>query len=119
MLIEYLNIAASSAVGGLGGAGTWALVQGPGLGWGALWLAAPWVDRRPRYEKGSVPHRLVAGMETASAPRPAPPFRETGRKGPSQRLVEIIVAGYRPQQAAGDAWCGILGMRRFSPIGEF
>ena len=49
------------------------------------------------------------------APRPPPP----GRKGPSQRLVRDHRCWLQPQQAAGDAWCGILGMRRFSPIGEF
>ena len=49
---------------------------------------------------------------------PAPHSGRPGERDPAS-LVEIIVAGYRPQQAAGDAWCGMVGMRRFSLIGEF
>ena len=63
-----------------------------------------------------------ATATTRAPPRPPPlpiRFRETGRKGPSQRLVRDHRCWLQPQQAAGDAWCGILGMRRFSPIGWF
>jgi len=33
--------------------------------------------------------------------------------------VEVIVSGYMPQQADGDSWSVLPGMRRFSPIGGF
>jgi len=61
---------------------------------------------------GGVPGRIAYSSSSHSPQHP-------GRKGPSQRLVRDHRCWLQPQQAAGDAWCGILGMRRFSLIGEF
>ena len=75
----------------------------------------------PLGQKGFRGSKYATATTRAALPPAAPraPFRETGRKGPSQRLVRDHRCWLQPQQAAGDAWCGILGMRRFSPIGWF